>query len=364
VATITIDDLVDALNATTEDFGRGAIADATADLQHYPLFSAVDDGVARGNETSGTSFKWSVAYKKGTTTSSTGFYEELVFNPGEGTVTGEVDFHRYTTTVVYDQWESDINQDPNKVFDLVRQREHRELVGFAQSFDRDMILSPVSSSDTFAPYGLCGYWLDHDTGDGGFNGKNHTNFSGGPGGIDTSLEKYKNYRHWSGKYTDVTATDLIAKVRKAYMFTHFVPPVVRRVPTYSGRRNQELLVPLVVADEMKDVLTSQNENLGADFDPYPNGYFNGVPIVSCPVLDYLSSSLPVIGVDWSGVKFYPCPNAWMNDSGWFKDNNNPMVMKKVYTTAGQIVVQDRRQHVFMLAKSDPADELASAAAQL
>ena len=176
-------------------------------------------------------------------------------------------------------------------------RELDAMNSMAELNEENLWSAPTGPNDN-RPWGIP-YWIQKDastTPGGGFNGGNPTGFSGGAGGIDSSL--YPKWKNWTFGYTNVTTDDLIKKVKKALRYCKFMPP--HKFPeTGFGDFKFEMFTVYDVLEKCERLAEQRNDNLGVDLAKYMGAVMiGGFPMRWVPYLTDNDSTNPIYGINW------------------------------------------------------------------
>jgi hypothetical protein len=259
------------------------------------------------------------------------------------------------------------NRAPARFIDLLKGRRIDAMLDLADLLEVRAWSTPSSASDDLNPRGLP-YWLSFreddvaaSTDDGGFSAYT-VRYAGGTtsttkGGIDGSTEtKWRNY---ASVYTAVNA-DFVKRMRRAFHATRFVSPtIVKDLRTGPASKNR-LHMGLDELSEYEDLVTSANDNLGRDLDPFHGmTTFRRVPIIYTPQLDDMTvessggttvSPCPVYGVNHN--YFYPMVQEgdWLREEGPMKDVEQHNVLTTFVDGSYQFFCKNVRQAGFVLHK--------------
>ena len=167
------------------------------------------------------------------------------------------------------------------------------------------------------------FWLQKDTNtaanDGTLNGRDPSGFTTGRGGISSTT--YSKWRNWTFRYSAYTVDDLVRKIKRALVFTKFVPPVPTPELAY-GAAQREIYTTYRVIEPLERLAETRNENLGNDVARYMGQVVvGGVPLRLAHYLEANDSNDPLYGVDWSVFRPFVRKGANMRRMG-------PMQMPK------------------------------------
>ena len=202
--------------------------------------------------------------------------------------------------------EIDMNREPARIVDLIRQRRISSLISLAELMEGNFWGPPVASTDSVTPWGVYTWIVKNNTD--GFNG-------GAPSGFTTiglNPTTYPNWQNYTNQYTNVTPDDLIRKWSKAATFTDFEPPV-EGIPTFNTGDIYGFFMNYGVYGPLQEILRSQNDNLGTDIAMYDGKVmFHRVPCVWVPKLEPDTTN-PVFGINWGSFKTFVLQNWWMRE---------------------------------------------------
>lgn len=303
MASLSIDQINDLVVSTQEDLGRMKWEDISLDYTDYPAFKRL----MRKNKaqySGGDKITWRVVVKLTGNARWTGLYDKDQTDVQDVLTTAEVPWRHNVTSYGYDVRELKINRGQEyQIVDLVKIRRVDALKSLAELFEFGFWSAPTSSSDKLKPFGVP-YWIVKASavGDGGFDGGNPSGFTDGAAGISSST--YSNWSNWSAGYEAISKTDLIRKMREAYVKTNFKPPIDH--PSHSQPRSTSrfgLYCNYDVLGTVEELLEEQNDNLGNDVASKDGvAVFRRIPFEYVPYLDDDDDD-PIYGIDWG--TFHP-----------------------------------------------------------
>jgi hypothetical protein len=226
--------------------------------------------------------------------------------------TGDVPWRHITWNWAWDFREPLMNKSPAKIVDLIQTRRIAAFGSAIIKFEYALWRAPASTDDT-SPYGIP-YWIVKSntavtTAD-GFNGSVPSGYSTVGGLSPTTYPRWKNY---ATQYTNVSKDDLIRKMRRASVYTDFMP-LVDEIPVYNTGDDYGYYSNYSVIGTMEEILESQNENLGQDVASQDGRVlFRRSPINFVKELD-LDTTNPVYGVNWGEFKTMGLSGAWMHET--------------------------------------------------
>lgn len=257
------------------------------------------------------------------------------------------------------------NRKPARLIDLLKSRRLDGTMDLANLLEERAWSLPASADDDLNPRGLP-YWLsmrpDDDTSGQGF-GAYTVRYTGGTttdvkGGLNgSSLTKWRNY---AAVYTAINA-DFVKRMRRAFHATNFVSPMLVRDLMAGPASKFRIYMGLDSLVEYEDLVTSANDNLGKDLDPFHGvTTFRRVPIIQVPLLDDMSvlggsstsnTPEPVYGVNHA--YFYPMvmEGDWLREDGPHSDVEQHNVFTTFLDGSYQFFCKNVRQSGFVLHKS-------------
>lgn len=262
------------------------------------------------------------------------------------------------------------NRKPAMFIDLLKSRRLDATLDMANLLELRAWSTPASASDDLNPRGLP-YWLSHReddvtsaTDNGGFSCFTVRYVGGGTsgskGGITTTSSVNTKWANWGAVYTAVNG-DFVKRMRRAFHATSFVAPLLARDLRQGAASKFRIYMNLDVLTEYEDLVTSSNENLGKDLDPFHGlTTFKRVPIIYTPQLDNYTTGPnatatdPVFAVNHN--HFFPI----VQDGDWMREED-PMSDVEQHNTVTSFVdgsynyfCNNVRQAGFVLHKTIPA----------
>ena len=238
------------------------------------------------------------------------------------------------------------NRKPSMFIDLLKTRRLDGTLDLADLLELRAWSTPASSADDLNPRGLP-YWLSHRqaavtaaTDNGGFAAYTVW-FSGGTstgakGGITTTGSVNTKWSNWGAVYTAVNP-DFVKRMRRAFHATSFVAPLLVKDLRQGAASKFRIYMNLDVLTEYEDLVTSANENLGKDLDPFHGlTTFKRVPIIYTPQLDSFSIGAsatetdPVFAVNHN--HFFPI----VQDGDWMREED-PMTDIEQHNTVTSFI---------------------------
>jgi hypothetical protein len=302
MAYIQAADLPDLVAGTLQELGRNKIQNIAQNLQGYELVP-----------------RW---FKKGKLTVDDGYgIKRNLYNNVSGNARHVGLFDTDTNNIpnLIDQLEvpwrhaeafwsveyrSDVlmNRGASKIVDLIKLRRADAMLSMIEEVEDRGWGDAPSTTDKVLPYSIP-YWVVKNN-TVGFNGGypgSHTTVGG------VSLTDSPNFYNYSGQYTTINKTDLVAKMRTMHRKCRFKSPKEVSLPDYRDARVDQYRIYTNedVISGFEDIGEGQNENLGKDIASMEGGgmAFRGHPLVWVPKLDSDTDD-PVYFLDHS--TFYAC----------------------------------------------------------
>lgn len=259
------------------------------------------------------------------------------------------------------------NRGKAKYIDLLKTRRLDATLDLADLLELRAWLTPSGSDDDLNPRGLP-YWLSHreaaitaTTDNGAFSG-HAVWYSGGThthtkGGIDGEATANAKWRNWAACYTSINA-DFIKRMRRAFHATGFTSPMLARDLVTGPASKFRIYMGLDELTEYEDLVTSANDNIGRDLDPFHGvTTFRRCPIIYTPTIDTFSigasatDTAPIFGVNHA--MFYPIVQSgdWMREDGPHIDVESHNVFTTFIDGSYQFFCKNVRQAGFVLHKT-------------
>jgi hypothetical protein len=322
----TVAQMADLVAVTLSRFGKLKWTDLTTDIQEYHALPQIlqKEKIEFDGGKDITRF---VQVNRGTTTRPTVLYDTDVMSVNDQASSITVGWRHVTTNMSFDTHEKSINSGDAKLVDLIAMRRHGMMVDLADKMEQ-YFWTILAADDSITPFGLK-YWCVTDIGGtttacgttGAFTaGVPWTSTS--PGGLTDA-----RFRNWACKYVDVSKSDLIAKMRRAYRKCQFKPPVPHKGYD-QGASRYVIYTSLPILEALESLGEAQNDNLGRDLASMDGEMvFRGRPIRWVPYLDSDTTICPVYMIDWS--KVYP-----VFLKGWYMNESAPAEVAGSHTVVG------------------------------
>ncbi len=345
--TLTHEDILDLVTTTQKNLGPMKWTEIATDLTHYEVLSKMmkKDKV---KFFTGNGIQRNLMIDDSGAAHHTSMYATDNVNVDDVMTTFTVPFRHSTTNYAFDRREKEINGGPEQIVDLIKVRRADAMISLAKLMENTFWSKPEDSSDELTPWGIM-YWLVYNATT-GFNGGNPSGFTGGAGGVDSST--YTRWRNWTAQYTTADKTDLIKKMRKCHRQTDFVSPT--DIPSYRGSvgQNWRIYVNEDTIEAMEDIGESTNENLGRDLAPYDGKMaFKSSPIIYVPKLNDLSTSDPIVMMNWNVFDIFFLKGEHLREDGPLRSPTQHTVYNNHVDLSWNTCCLNRRR-LGLIAKSD------------
>lgn len=303
--TLQASGIADLIAAGLAELGEGKWTDLTTDLQE---FVAVPNLLKKNRVTiqSGHSIQFDIITDQNNSARAVGLYNTDNVNVPNVLTQGSIPWRHTLADYAFDHHEITMNEGSRQIVSLMKARRHTAMVSMAEFMERRFWRVP-DSTDSLNPYGVP-YWIVKNAAE-GFTGTVPSGYTAVAGVSTTDVPRWKNY---AAPYTAVSKDDLIAKWWKAATKTRFKPPVAS--PTFNTGDQYGYYTVYDVYAALKQILESQNDDLGSDLDSQDGEpTFRRVPVTWVPVLDEDTTN-PVYGINWGEFKTAIQNKWWMKET--------------------------------------------------
>ena len=347
MAHLQAEQLLDLLAATDEHQMRFKFSEIAVPLQKY---IAVSKLIRKGRVDfqGGDTVKWTVMVSTSGRAKNTGLFGVDDVNVGDTLQQCSIGWKHSTVNWAIERREMSMNTGSKQIIDLKEARRQEAMIDWAK-LEEDNYWADLTATgtDVLRPYGI-DYWFTRSDTE-GFEGGNHSSFSGGPGGLSCST--YPNWKLYNAKYTAVTKTDFVRKLRKAAELTRFTSPApnVRELTTGD---DLSLYTTYDTISLLEEVAEAQNDRLGNDIASMDGQVmFRRRPIEWVPWLQTNdSAAAPFYGINWGTFKCAFLVNEYMVESPWrIRDSQHTVFAKFMDCTRNWYMV-NRRDGNFILHK--------------
>jgi len=319
---------------------RGAFVDMQTDLTDHVAVREMWKSRQKQFE-GGENWEFEVQMDHNHSARTVGLFETDGSSLTDTMVKGEVDPRHVNAHYIYDKREKAFQRGGTAIVNLVKTRYVGMMVSLYELMEEILWSKPTDSSDSKTPFGLA-YWVTKSATE-GFYGVDPSGFSDGRAGI--SSDDYPRFANWTAQYAAVTKTDLIRKMRRAALKTHFRSPVSHAVPNLAEMKNG-IYCNADTIGTMEEVLEDQNMSLGNDLASKDGrAHFKSTPITYAPKLDDDSTD-PVYMLDWKWLAVGVMAGWENNLSAPSKVPNKHLVMRvDLDATMNMVCTDPRKQAV-------------------
>jgi hypothetical protein len=294
-------DLADFTKATISNFKKLKWTDISLQYPDYESSMLIDDN--KVVEWGGDYIKFDVQTRNTGLARNTGLYATDQTGAQDVLQQGQVPWTKQTANYSYDIDEPGFQGDDREtIVRILKLKEHSCMNDIAELDEENLWTAPTGTSDN-RPMGIP-FWIQKDattTPGGAFNGGNPSGFTSGAANINSST--YSRWKNWTFGYTNVTADDLISKIKKSLWSTNFKAPHPHPELGW-GKVDFCIYTTYRVQEPMERLAESRNDNLGKDLAKYLNAVtVGGVPVKAVHYLEANDTSDPVYGVNFG--KFRP-----------------------------------------------------------
>lgn len=316
----------DLFNASIVDYGKRIVEDLSLPLQNYTAYEILTKGGGLEKYTaSGPSIRRDVRLNGQGNASWADLYEAESLNNRNMMAQMSAPYRFLKTGYAFDAREQQINIGDNSevIYDLIKNKRQAAFCDQAELFENSFWDCPDNDSDN-QMLGLF-YWLAYNATPGFTGGVPAAAFTTVGGLNPTTVgEKWKN---WSGQYTNPTATDLVRKIRQAYVKTGFKNPITQVASVTSPTRRFGMFTTYAILSKLEELQESRADDISSDLAKKDGAtMFRGIPVEWSAQLDatfgeadqstVLTANTvhPFVGVDWSSFKLLYSPDLWFRES--------------------------------------------------
>lgn len=290
---LTPDGIDDFVQMTLPTFKTYKWTDLSMEHQEYVSSRLITE--KKVQEDGGSKISWRIQTKNSGAASNTGLYAPDNTNVTDVMTSAEVPWAFQTTNFSYDEREDIFQSDRTTIIRELMVRDHDAMNSMAELNEENFWSKPTGPTDK-RPMGIP-YWIVKDTTtSGAFEGKNPSGFASGCAGVSSTT--VTRWRNWTFGYTSVSADDLVIKLKKAIVFTRFMPPVPHPQLGF-GEADWTIFTTYRVMEPLERLAESRNDNLKNDVAKYMGDVVvGGVPLKMVFWLEANDTSDPLYGVNW------------------------------------------------------------------
>ncbi len=341
-------DISDLVQSVINDKGPLKMTDVMSNYQNTIFLKRmVKKGKMDFDSGGGTEFEFNLITDQNNSARGVGLYYQANVNPNNVMTSGKMGWRHSTFNWGIERREIAMNGTARRVYDLIKVRRVTALASNVIYMEQTGWRSPATTN--LVDFMGIPYWIVKSntavTTNDGFNGLVPSGYTlVGNLNPSTLAPKWSNY---AAQYTSITKDDLIRKLERASDYTDFMP-LVDDVPSYNTGDDYGYYTTYSVRQTMKEILESQNDNLGFDLDP-ANGklVYRRSPITWVKELDQDTTG-PVYGINWGVFKFKGLRGEWMHETSIPVHSNQPTVAATHTDSTLNTYCTDRRRN-FVLA---------------
>lgn len=321
---------------TLKDLGKPKFTDISSNLQRHTALR----NLLRKNRIvleSGQGIQFNVLTRQSNAARNVALAASDNVNLVDGMVQASTVWRNSQTSYMMIGQLMDMNREPARIVDYVKQQRIMALISFAELMERNFWQAPTAS-DTLTPLGLP-YWVTKNATK-GLNGGILSGYSDVAGLSPTT---YSQWNNWTAPYTAVTRDDFIRQAREAATKTDFMPPV-DGIPSPNTGDDYGFYTNYSVIQPLEEAAESQNDNLGPDVAKYDGKtLFRRVPVTWVPFLE-TDTTNPFYGLTWGWLKTYILRGWWMKETSVPITPGQHTVHSQFIDCTYQFLTKNRRCH--------------------
>ena len=334
-------DIQDLVNTTLNNLGELKFTDIMSDYQHTIFLKRL---AKKGKMTfdSGPQCQFNLITDDNGSARAVGLYYTANVNPTNVMTTGLVPWRHVTWNWAIERREVAMNRSPRKIVDLTKTRRIAAFASAVKFFEARGWRVPAST-DTDNFYGVP-YWVVKSstavTTNNGFNG---TVPSGYTTVANISPTTYPRWANYAAPYTNITKDDFVASLWRACTWTDF-EPLVDQVQDYNMGNDYGLYTTYAVIASLKQILESNNDNLGPDIDSMDGKIvFRRTPITWVRELESDTTGV-FYGINWGVFHAIGLRDEWMHETQIPVHSNQPTVAATHTDCTFNTICHDRRRN--------------------
>ncbi len=345
MATLQATEIADLVTTTLNELGELKFTDIMSDYQNTIFLKRI----AKKNKMTfdaGPEVQWNLITDTNGSARGVGLYYTAIVNPTNVMTTGKMPWRHTTWNWGIERREIAMNRTPRKIVDLTKTRRIAAFGDAVKYFERRGWRCPaVTNEDDF--HGIP-YWIVKSntavSTNNGFNGLVPSGYTL-VGNINPSTQpRWANY---AAQYTLVAKDDFVAKLWRAMTWTDF-KPLVDDIPTYNLGDDYGLYTTYALIASLKQILESQNDNLGSDIDSMEGKVMmRRTPFTWVRELEDDTTN-PVYGINWGVLHSMGLRGEWMHETPIPIMPNQPTVSATHTDCSHNLYCTDRRR-LFVLA---------------
>lgn len=347
MAILQAEDIDDLITNTQKELNKGRFTQIAQKLQNY-------EGVSRlfskdkVNFKSGTSINKNVMVKDSGAARMVGLYSVDDVNNPAMMKSINVPWRHTETSWSLDIVEGLMNRTPAEIVDMVIERHLGSMISMAALVEKEWWGEPTGTSDNSNVFGMT-YWIVANATT-GFNGGNHTNFSAGPGGLDSSV--FTRWKNYTALYADITRADLVRKMKIGLHKVDFQTPTGLGDFRNGNGHRYRMYLSIENLTELEELAENQNERLGRDLSSMDGvTTFRGFPLIWAASLDGVTSPTnPIYMIDTSTFRPVVLTGNFFRQTGPKEAPGQHNVRQSFLDLSWNVMCDDRRRNaVFVTA---------------
>jgi len=332
--------IADLVTTTINELGELKFTDIMSDYQNTIFLKRM---VRKGKMTfrAGPEVQWNLITDDNGSARGVGLYYTANVNPTNVMITGKMPWRYQTWNWGVDRREIAINRSPRKIVDLVKTRRIASFASAVKYFEQKGWRCPAVD-DTTDFHGIP-HWIVKSatavTTNNGFNGTVPSGYTT-VGNINPST--YTRWANYAAPYTNLTKADFVAALWRAMTWTDFTP-LVDGIPDYNTGNDYGLYTTYATIAGLKQILESQNDDLGYDLDPTEGRLvFRRTKMTWVRELENDTTGV-VYGVNWGVLHAMGLQDEWMRETSIPVHSNQPTVAATHTDCAMNTYCTDRRR---------------------
>lgn len=345
MAVLQADNMADLIMVTQKNLGKMKFTQIASRIQDY-LFAREILKQERVSYASGYGVQKNIMLDHSHAAQHVGLYQEDNATFQDNMAQFSVPFRHTNVPYVWDEREVAMNEGEARIVDYTKVKRVDALISLTEKIEETGWSKPADSTDDVTPFGIP-YWIvkwPALTTTPGFTGTDPVGFAAGAGGISSAVQtRWANY---AGKYTSADATDLVAKMRGAFVKTGFKNPV--DIPDYKeGKDRYGYYTTYDVLAILEKYLEAQNEQMGQDIASQDGRtLFRGSPVRWVPYLDADTSS-PMYMINWAFLKSFFLKGWYMKEGKPIRSAKSHNVWEVWVDLTWNTECVDRRRHAVL-----------------
>lgn len=299
----------DIIAAGLQELGEGQVVDLTTDTQEFVAYTSLMKKPRIDLQSDGYGIQWDLMIDHNHSARAVGLYSKDNINVPNVLTQASIPWRHVEGSYAFDHHEVDMNKGARQIVNLIKTRRHAAMVSMAEFFeDRFWRLTAVDDTDNML--GVPNWICKSSTAAFGFNGTLPSGYTTVAGLSPTLIPRWAN---GTFLYSSIDTTNLLPLWEEACDKTKFMPPV-KTLPDFNTGDKWGFYTTYVVYQASKQILRSQNDDIGTDLDPYDGRpTFRRVPITWVPQLD-IDLTGPIYGINWGEFKLAILKNWWMKET--------------------------------------------------